>query len=205
MHRTTRRMSFLNRLRLWAIEAGKEHRRRDAASPGLVSDCRLMLSFARKNGFVLPPPLLHEIAWLDSVLRALGIATVSQVAPQLIWPIDVEAGPPQYVARDAAAGPAPDLARVIEESVTAHLVADVPVSSFLSGGLDSSIITVLAHRAADVDQDKLEPGCKPDDLVAWSEKHELFTRLPLASLESDRITQEIADTLEAMLAQGETK
>lgn len=88
-----------------AIEAGKEHRRRDAASPGLVSDCRLMLSFARKNGFVLPPPLLHEIAWLDSVLRALGIATVSQVAPQLIWPIDVEAGPPQYVARDAAADP----------------------------------------------------------------------------------------------------
>ena len=45
-------------------------------------------------------------------------------------------------------GPAPDLRRVIEESVTAHLVADVPVSSFLSGGLDSSIITVLAHRAA---------------------------------------------------------
>jgi len=52
------------------------------------------------------------------------------------------------VAREAAAGPAPDLARVIEESVTAHLVADVPVSSFLSGGLDSSIVTVLAHRAA---------------------------------------------------------
>ena len=37
---------------------------------------------------------------------------------------------------------------VIEESVAAHLVADVPVSSFLSGGLDSSIVTVLAHRAA---------------------------------------------------------
>src|ERR1700722_13158655 len=52
------------------------------------------------------------------------------------------------VARDAAAGPAPDLRQVIEESVAAHLVADVPVSSFLSGGLDSSIITVLAHRAA---------------------------------------------------------
>ncbi len=52
------------------------------------------------------------------------------------------------VARDARHSPAPDLRRVIEESVTAHLVADVPVSSFLSGGLDSSIITVLAHRAA---------------------------------------------------------
>ncbi|HEY1704920.1 MAG TPA: asparagine synthase (glutamine-hydrolyzing) [Trebonia sp.] len=49
-------------------------------------------------------------------------------------------------ADTAAAGqPGPDLAAVIEESVRAHLVADVPVASFLSGGLDSSIITVLAH------------------------------------------------------------
>jgi asparagine synthase (glutamine-hydrolysing) len=36
---------------------------------------------------------------------------------------------------------------VIEESVDAHLVSDVPVSSFLSGGLDSSIVTVLAKQA----------------------------------------------------------
>jgi asparagine synthase (glutamine-hydrolysing) len=50
------------------------------------------------------------------------------------------------VAAEAAAGPQADLGAVIEESVAAHLVADVPVSSFLSGGLDSSIITVLAHR-----------------------------------------------------------
>jgi asparagine synthase (glutamine-hydrolysing) len=50
------------------------------------------------------------------------------------------------VAAEAAAGPAADLKASIEESVRAHLVADVPVSSFLSGGLDSSIITVLAHR-----------------------------------------------------------
>ena len=45
-------------------------------------------------------------------------------------------------ARRSTCGP------VIEESVAAHLVSDVPVSSFLSGGLDSSIVTVLAHRAA---------------------------------------------------------
>ncbi len=52
------------------------------------------------------------------------------------------------VAEQAAAGPTADLASVIEESVAAHLVSDVPVSSFLSGGLDSSIVTVLAHQAA---------------------------------------------------------
>ena len=52
------------------------------------------------------------------------------------------------VAAEAAAGPPADLGAVLEESLTAHLVADVPVSSFLSGGLDSSIVTVLAHQAA---------------------------------------------------------
>jgi asparagine synthase (glutamine-hydrolysing) len=50
------------------------------------------------------------------------------------------------VAAEAAAGPEADLGAVIEESVATHLISDVPVSSFLSGGLDSSIITVLAHR-----------------------------------------------------------
>ena len=52
----------------------------------------------------------------------------------------------EEVAAEAAAGPPADLRSVIEESVAAHLVADVPVSSFLSGGLDSSIVSVLAKR-----------------------------------------------------------
>jgi asparagine synthase (glutamine-hydrolysing) len=55
------------------------------------------------------------------------------------------------VAAESAAGPdlsPADLREVIQESVRAHMVADVPVSSFLSGGLDSSIITVLAHQAS---------------------------------------------------------
>jgi asparagine synthase (glutamine-hydrolysing) len=56
------------------------------------------------------------------------------------------------VAVQTAAGESADLRQVIAESVTAHLVADVPVSSFLSGGLDSSIVTVLAHQAnAEID------------------------------------------------------
>jgi asparagine synthase (glutamine-hydrolysing) len=52
----------------------------------------------------------------------------------------------QDAAAEAAGRPPADLKSVIEESIKAHLVADVPVSSFLSGGLDSSIITVLAHQ-----------------------------------------------------------
>src|SRR6478672_1046521 len=53
---------------------------------------------------------------------------------------------PSEVATRAANGPPVDLRETIESSVAAHLVADVPVAAFLSGGLDSSIITALAHR-----------------------------------------------------------
>ena len=79
-----------------AVDVGKPADKCGLESPGLVSDCRLMLSFARRNAFVLPLPLVHEIAWLDSVLRALDIATVSQMAPDLVWPIDLAKGQPHY-------------------------------------------------------------------------------------------------------------
>jgi asparagine synthase (glutamine-hydrolysing) len=47
---------------------------------------------------------------------------------------------------------APRLGKVMEDSVAAHLVADVPVATFLSGGLDSSLITVMAtHHNTDID------------------------------------------------------
>lgn len=56
------------------------------------------------------------------------------------------------VAAEAAAGPPIDVRPVVERSVATHLVADVPVSSFLSGGLDSSLVSVIARRAsADID------------------------------------------------------
>ena len=83
-----------------AIDAGRDAEKCGLESPGLVSDCRLMLSFARRNAFVLPKPLLYEIAWLDSVLRALKITTVSQLAPDLIWPIDLAQGQPLYHPSD---------------------------------------------------------------------------------------------------------
>lgn len=52
----------------------------------------------------------------------------------------------QEAAR-ASAGPQFDLREVLEASVEAHLISDAPVASFLSGGLDSSIVTALAHRS----------------------------------------------------------
>jgi asparagine synthase (glutamine-hydrolysing) len=54
---------------------------------------------------------------------------------------------PAAEAALAAQGPRADIRQVVEDSVLDHLIADVPVATFLSGGLDSSIITALAHRA----------------------------------------------------------
>ena len=39
-----------------------------------------------------------------------------------------------------------ELAEALELSINRHMVADVPVSSFLSGGLDSSLIAVIAKK-----------------------------------------------------------
>jgi asparagine synthase (glutamine-hydrolysing) len=46
----------------------------------------------------------------------------------------------------APAAPPVDLASVLEESVRAHLVSDVPVAVFLSAGLDSSVVAALAAK-----------------------------------------------------------
>ncbi|HZJ62432.1 MAG TPA: asparagine synthase (glutamine-hydrolyzing) [Kofleriaceae bacterium] len=45
-----------------------------------------------------------------------------------------------------ASGPEPALASVLEDSVRAHLVADVEIGAFLSGGLDSSLLVAMASR-----------------------------------------------------------
>lgn len=65
-----------------------------------------------------------------------------QLAPQIrrYWelPVDVRDRPEADLREEAD--------QVIQDSVKRHMVADVPVSSFLSGGLDSSLISVLASR-----------------------------------------------------------
>ena len=66
-----------------------------------------------------------------------------------------------------------EVSNTVESSVVRHMVADVPVSSFLSGGLDSSLISVFAKDRNDLlstytismqsQDNKIEQ--MPDDLV----------------------------------------
>jgi asparagine synthase (glutamine-hydrolysing) len=109
----------------------------------------------------------------------------------------------QDVAASAAQKPTADVKSVIEESIKAHMVADVPVSSFLSGGLDSSIITVLAHQncsAVDAytitfrpEDQKLE--AMPDDAV-YARKVAAQFGIDLHEIE---ISPDVADLLPRMV------
>lgn len=90
------------------------------------------------------------------------------------------------------------LREVLRDSVSAHMVADVPVATFLSGGLDSSLITVLARKqvsemdcftiAFRAEDQKFE--AMPDDLsfarrvaeTADLRLHEILVRPDLAQM-----------------------
>lgn len=69
------------------------------------------------------------------------IAPGRPLAAHQYWsPVEDLVGEPGSLTAD-------DLFEVLRDSVETHLVADVPVSTFLSGGLDSSLVTVLAARS----------------------------------------------------------
>lgn len=75
--------------------------------------------------------------WLErrsggALLEHIYWDPIAETAEQETRPFDVE-----------------HLREVLRDSVSAHMVSDVPVATFLSGGLDSSLITVLARKQVD--------------------------------------------------------
>ena len=109
---------------------------------------------------------------------------------ELVWPsdrqVDVE-----------------ELRRVLEDSVAAHLVADVPISTFLSGGLDSSLLTVLAARH-NRDIDSYTISFRPEDRRLEAMPDDLAYARKLADrhgirLHEVEIAPDVADLLPRMV------
>jgi len=96
------------------------------------------------------------------------------------------------------------LREVLEDSVAAHLVADVPVSTFLSGGLDSSLVTVLASRD-NHDIDCYTISFRPEDRRLEDMPDDLAYARKLAgrhgiTLHEVEIAPDLADLLPQMVA-----
>ena len=68
--------------------------------------------------------------------------------PVRFWPIAME--PPQSqnpIPNDPPEKPALRIRALLENAVQSHMLSDVPVACFLSGGMDSSILASIAARA----------------------------------------------------------
>jgi asparagine synthase (glutamine-hydrolysing) len=96
-----------------------------------------------------------------------------------------DASPRRYWRLQLAAEPGPTLddwcdavESKVREAVRLHLVADVPVGAFLSGGIDSSI--VVACAAKEVSQ--------PLQTFAMGFREARFSELPFARLVAERFT-----------------
>lgn len=91
------------------------------------------------------------------------------------------------------------LEKLLEQAVVSRLTADVPVGAFLSGGIDSSIVTALASRQM--------PGIKTfsvgfEGQAFWDETH--YARLVADRYKTDHTeyrltTQDMYQSLEGML------
>lgn len=177
-----------------------------------------MLAFASELKGLLPllpeTPTISRIAMTASLLycwipESLCIYEGVQKLPpgSFIKFIDGKSSVPvQYwqaaeeVAQAARKTPTIEgLRNALTESIRMHMIADVPVSTFLSGGLDSSLITVLAKR---------EAGQLDSYTIAFRNQDKRFEAMPddlryarqLAKSEDIRLHEiEVSPDISAML------
>jgi asparagine synthase (glutamine-hydrolysing) len=93
------------------------------------------------NGFVIgPSTIVDGISLLPAGAAALVDPLKPAVEPRRFW----------QIPREAPATPrtAEDVGETLKEAIAQHLVSDVPLGIFLSGGVDSSAIASLASRCA---------------------------------------------------------
>jgi asparagine synthase (glutamine-hydrolysing) len=95
-------------------------------------------------GFVpAPRTILASIRKLEAA-STLALEANGRARGRRYW----EVPPPERAAGERFEEAAERLAAELERAVRAHLIADVPVGAFLSGGIDSSTIVALMARAA---------------------------------------------------------
>ncbi len=90
----------------------------------------------------------------------------------------------------------------LRQSVREHLLSDVPVASFLSGGIDSSLVTALASAESDRPLRTFTLGFRGSPLDESAEAEAIArkqaTDHQLILLEPETVTQQVTDAVVAM-------
>jgi len=158
------------------------------------------LSVYLANGFTVAPTTL--VAGVRSVPagHAMRVSADGQVLDT--FPYWAPPGPDQEIGSDVDPGELKARLRdTLADATTMRLVSDVPLGVFLSGGLDSSILATLLHRAGtDVRTFSISfPGDELDE-SSFSRKvaETLGTRHTEVPITEDSFHAWLPDALEAM-------
>lgn len=89
----------------------------------------------------IPPPLTI-IKGVRSLLPGHFLTRDKTTAVEKYWQTDFPDAPKKMTLAEGAVS----LRTLLEDSVRSHMVSDVPVGAFLSGGLDSTIIVALMSK-----------------------------------------------------------
>jgi asparagine synthase (glutamine-hydrolysing) len=120
-----------------------------------ASEARALRTLADASTGIDPAGIVHYLYQSSASGEASVVKGLRQVPPAHVVVVDADGtcGARRYWAapRDAAVpiafeAAAEELRARLGTAVRSHLVADVPVGAFLSGGLDSSAVTLLARR-----------------------------------------------------------
>jgi asparagine synthase (glutamine-hydrolysing) len=91
------------------------------------------------NGFVIGPgTIVRGVELLPAATSAIASVDGASTEPHRYWHLPTAADPP---------GKKEELEAQLSAAVQMHLVSDVPLGIFLSGGIDSSAIAALAVRS----------------------------------------------------------
>lgn len=117
---------------------GSEVKAIEKFSPELEIDHSSILNFLQFNYIPSPATIYKKIKKLEPghFLRVSGKKIIIEKYYEL----------PGSKSRDVTENPENKLFELLDNSIKLRLVSDVPLGAFLSGGLDSSIITALAAR-----------------------------------------------------------
>lgn len=131
-------MRFASEVRL--LEGRHSCRPHDAFEPDRRQECRPSAISAYLEWGACPEDrLLFSGVHAFPAGHAMSLGADGREELRSYWPAAPSFRSPK---KDAASS----VRRLLERAVEEHLLADVPVASFLSGGVDSSIVTALAAQ-----------------------------------------------------------